>query len=96
MASNLGGHAIVKRCPMCCEHKPLDEFGKQFKRGRVMPRTYCKPCMTVYERDRMRKYRAEVDSDVALMNRTLTEREVCAAFAGWRGPVSGGLMGARL
>lgn len=86
----------MKRCPMCCEHKSLTEFGKQIKRGKVMPRTYCKPCMTVYECQRKRRLRSGVELDVETMKRSLTEREVRLAFTGWRSPVSGSLMGARL
>lgn len=45
----------LKRCGMCKEHKPLESFSTN-KGRRGDGRCYrCKPCSTIYQRERVRK-----------------------------------------
>lgn len=42
----------TKRCPVCSKDKPLSEFHSRFKNGKVVPSSYCKPCLYAYQHRR--------------------------------------------
>lgn len=87
----------IKFCPMCKQEKPVSAYSLQIKRGKVVPRTYCKPCNSTYSIAMKAKRNPDKKPKPARIGKSRRERmEAMSVWLSWRGPVCPGQLVASL